>query len=116
MKRGRGAVLSENDLQRRVMDCAKLHGWRVVHVRAARVGNRWVTPYEGDAGLPDLILARDGVVLLVELKGARTPWQPGQQEWLAAAGPFGFVWRPTDWSTALTVLSAPRLPRPEGQR
>jgi hypothetical protein len=101
-------ALSEKDWQRRVMDCAKLHGWRCVHIRPARVGTRWVTPYEGDTGLPDLILARDGVVLLVELKAAKTPWKPGQREWLAAAGPCGFVWRPADWVTALAVLSAPR--------
>lgn len=109
-------ALSEADWQRRVMDTAILHGWRVCHIRAARHhGQRWGVPYEGDTGLPDLILARDGVVLLVELKGAKTPWQPGQREWLAAAGPYGYVWRPADWTTALAVLSAPRraTDRPE---
>lgn len=107
-------AMSEREWQCRIMATAKLHGWRRVHIRPARVGVRYVTPYEGDTGLPDLVLARDGVVLLVELKGAKTPWQPGQREWLAAAGPHGFVWRPADWATALAVLSAPRAtPRPE---
>lgn len=108
-------AMSEADWQRRVMDCAKLHGWRRVHVRPARVGTRWVTPYEGDTGLPDLILARDGVVLLVELKAEKTSWQPGQQEWLTAAGEHGFVWRPHDWPVALAILSVSRLAtdRPE---
>ncbi len=109
--------LGEADFQKRVMDTAKLHGWKRVHIRAApqRRGQRWTVPYEGDTGLPDLILARDGVVLLVELKAETTPWQPGQREWLAAAGPYGYVWRPADWDTALAVLSAPRraTDRPE---
>lgn len=102
--------MSERDWQRRVMDFAKLHGWRCVHIRPARVGTRWVTPYEGDTGLPDLILARDGVVLLVELKAAKTPWKPGQREWLAAAGALGHVWRPSDWHLAVDTLSRPCSP------
>lgn len=108
-------ALSEADFQRRVMDCANLHGWRCVHIRPAKIGNHWVTPYAGDTGLPDLVLARDGVVLLVELKAKKTPWKPGQREWLAAAGPNGFVWRPADWPVAYAVLSASRhaTDRPE---
>lgn len=98
--------LSEADWQRRVMDAAKAHGWRVVHVRAARVGVRHVTPYEGDPGLPDLVLARDGVVLLAELKADKAArWQPGQREWLAAAGKHGHAWQPKDWDRVLEVLA-----------
>ena len=108
----RELAMSEREWQRRIMDTAKAHGWKRVHIRPARVGVRYVTPYQGDTGLPDLVLARDGVVLLVELKAEKTPWKPGQREWLAAAGPNGYVWRPADWDAALAVLGAPRAPTP----
>lgn len=99
--------LSEADFQRRVMDFAKLHGWRRVHIRATpqRRGQRWEVPYEGDAGLPDLILARNGVVMLVELKSASGHLRPGQQEWLDALGAHGRLWRPSDWAEVQEVLA-----------
>jgi hypothetical protein len=80
------------------MDTAKLRGWRVVHYRPVRVGNRWLTALTGDPGAPDLILARAGRVLLVELKTDTGPFGPGQREWLAALGEHGQVWRPADWA------------------
>jgi hypothetical protein len=106
-------AMSEKDWQRRVMDCAKLHGWRRLHIRAApqRFGQSWRVPYEGDSGLPDLILARGGVVLLAELKSADGKPTPEQSAWLAAAGTNGRLWRPADWPAVLAELSA--TPRPE---
>lgn len=97
--------LSEADFQRRVIDLAKLRGWRCVHIRPAWVrSGRMVTPYEGDHGLPDLVLARRGVVLLAELKSARGKPTPDQLAWLAAAGPHGHLWAPQDWPTVESVL------------
>lgn len=97
--------LSEADFQRRVMDLAKLNGWRVVHVRPAWVrSGRMVTPYEGHPGLPDLILARRGVVLLAELKSAIGKPTADQLTWLAAAGPNGHLWAPADWPAVRAVL------------
>lgn len=98
------AMLTEDHLQRRVLDLAALRGWRRVHIRPARTERGWRTPYEGDPGLPDLILARRGVVILAELKGSRTPWQPGQREWLAAAGQHGRLWRPANWPSIVEEL------------
>lgn len=100
----RGHTLSENDFKARVIGYAKLRGWRVVHIRPARQGDRWVTPYEGDTGLPDLILARTGRVMLVELKSADGRFRPGQREWLAAAGDNGRLWRPVDWALIMDEL------------
>jgi hypothetical protein len=91
--------LSESDLQRRVMDLAKLRGWMVCHFRAAKTQRgRWVTPIAGHAGAPDLLLARGGVVLLAELKSRTGQLRPGQGEWLAALGEHGRLWRPASWS------------------
>jgi plasmid maintenance system antidote protein VapI len=99
-----GPALSEEDFQRRVMDYAQVRGWRQVHFRPARQGDKWVTAVTGDPGCPDLILARAGQVLLVELKSATGRLRPGQPEWLAAAGPHGRLWRPADWPTILEDL------------
>jgi hypothetical protein len=104
--------LSEAAFQRRVMDTATAHHWQVCHIRAAQHhGKRWGVPYEGDSGLPDLILARAGVVILAELKSATGKPTPEQAAWLAAAGENGRLWRPSDWPAVLAELSA--TPRPE---
>jgi hypothetical protein len=101
--------MSEDDFKSRIMDTAMLYGWRICHIRPARKQHgRWVTPIEGHAGLPDLILARDGRVLLIELKSQVGKPTAEQLAWLAAAGDNGRLWRPSDWPEALALLSAPR--------
>lgn len=102
-----GLPLSEDDFKRRVIDTAKANGWRVHHSRPARTAHGWRTPVEGHSGLPDLVLARAGVVLLAELKSDTGRSTPEQRAWLAAAGPAGRLWRPRDWPTVLAELSAP---------
>ncbi|MFR9753993.1 VRR-NUC domain-containing protein [Nocardia sp. 004] len=97
--------ISEKDFQQRVMDHAKWHRWRVVHIRPAlHRSGRISTPYSGDTGLPDLILARDGVVLLVELKTEKGRATREQLRWLDAAGANGYLWRPSDWGIIQDVL------------
>lgn len=99
-------TLTEDAWQSRVMDYAKAKGWRVAHVRRARSPRgAWLTPVSGSPGLPDLIVSRGGVVLLIELKTAKGDFEPGQQEWLAAAGEHGHCWRPSDWDRVLEVLA-----------
>lgn len=101
----RESMLTEADFQRRIIDLARLRGWRVVHIRPAWVrSGRMVTPYEGDPGLPDLVLARRGRVLLAELKSDRGKPTLDQQAWLAAAGDNGHLWAPANWDTVLEVL------------
>lgn len=100
--------MSEDDWKARVIDTAKLYGWRVHHSRPARTATGWRTPIEGDAGLPDLVLARDGVVLLVELKSDTGQPTPDQRAWLAAAETCGDLWRPRDWPRVFDILSAQR--------
>jgi len=99
------AALSEADLQQRVINLARLRGYRVAHIRPARtINDDWRTPYTGHAGLPDLILARNGRVLLAELKSATAQPTPNQVAWLAAAGQHGRLWRPADWPTITEEL------------
>jgi len=100
----RALPMSEGDFQTRVMDYAKRMGWRRVHFRPAKQRGKWVTAYTGDDGCPDLILARNGRVLLVELKAEDGRFRKGQREWLEAAGDNGKLWRPSDWNEILEVL------------
>jgi hypothetical protein len=113
----------EDDFQAIVMAYAQRNEWRVVHIRPARVlepGHQqthyaaqrdeprhvYRTPYEGDPGLPDLILARAGVVLLVELKSRNGRPTTDQTKWLKAAGVNGRLWTPNDWPEIRLELAA----------
>lgn len=101
----RELAMDETAWQSRVMDYATRTGWRVAHVHPARSSRgRWLTPVSGHPGLPDLILSRAGVVLLAELKTDKGGFQPGQEDWLAAAGPNGRLWRPKHWLDVMEEL------------
>lgn len=102
-----GLTMSEDDLKAAVLELAMLRGWMVCHVRPARSAKGWRTPIEGHKGLPDLILARGGRVILAELKGPKGRPTPGQRDWLAAAGPNGRLWNGNDWDAIAAELSTP---------
>lgn len=105
-------TLSEADFQQRVMDAARMAGWRVAHFRAAKTqrGN-WITPMAGDKGFPDLALAKDGRVLLAELKkSSKEKPTKDQVAWLAAAGGHGRLWSPETWEAILLDLGITKQP------
>jgi hypothetical protein len=92
------ADLSEEDFQTRIIDAAKQYGWRVHHGRPAVNRNgKWSTPIQGHPGFPDLVLSRDGVVIIAELKSRRGKPTPSQDLWLEALGDHARLWRPADW-------------------
>lgn len=92
------AAMSEDELEDAVIQAAQLQGWVVVHHRPARTADgQWRTAIKGQPGFPDLCLARDGVVLLRELKREKGKTSPGQVIWLEALGDHGGIWRPSDW-------------------
>lgn len=68
-----------------VVDYARLRGWQVAHVRDSRG--------QDTDGLPDLILARNGLVILAELKSETGDVRTKQREWLGASG--NHLWRPS---------------------
>ena len=96
--------LSEAAFQQRVIDWAHVRHWHVWHARPAHTQTGWCTPGQGDSGLPDLILARHGTVLLAELKTDKGRATREQLGWLTAAGPHGYLWRPVDWPAVVDVL------------
>ena len=103
--------LSEADFQRWFIEAARLGGWKVCHFRPGKTQRgRWVTPIQGDKGAPDLILAKDGRVLLVELKRDSGKPTREQVEWLAAAGGHGRLWRPENRAAILVDLGLTKPP------
>lgn len=103
------ATMSEADWLSRVISYAERQGWMVCHFRSARTANGWRTPVQGQPGCPDLILARDGVVLLAELKAQQGRATPGQRAWLAAAGGNGYLWKPSQWLEVQHTLCRPTV-------
>lgn len=107
---------SEAEFQRAVIDTAKAFRWKVAHYRPAKTEKGWRTPLEGHAGCPDLILARNGRVLLVEIKSASGKATAAQAAWLQEAGSYGRLWRPQHWPQILAELqhkpspAVPHLP------
>jgi hypothetical protein len=91
-----GPYLTETQFAQTVVDLAKYLGWRVVHFRPARTDKGWRTAMTGDRGFPDLVLARRGVVLHVELKTQHGRLGSGQAEWAESIGESYRLWRPAD--------------------
>jgi hypothetical protein len=96
--------MTEDDFVRRIIDTAHLYHWKVTHFRPARTERGWRTPVQGDAGFVDLVLAKAGQVLLVEVKTDRGRVRPDQLEWAMEIGPSYRLWRPADWDQILLEL------------
>jgi hypothetical protein len=74
--------VQEQELQATIVEACRVLGYRATHFRPARTNQGWRTPITGDVGFPDLICARPGRVLALELKGAGGRLREGQAEWL----------------------------------
>ena len=97
--------MTEDDLLRAVLDLARYRGWMVVHHRPARTDKGWRTPTQGHKGVPDLILARNGVVILAELKSETGRLSRDQPRWQSALGTHHRVWRPSDLPQIIKELA-----------
>src|SRR3990167_3171067 len=101
--------MTEAAFLRQVVDLAHLTGWLCHHCRPARTSKGWATPIQGDAGFPDLVLAKEGQVIFVELKREKGRVTGAQQAWRWALGAGrvarrAFVWRPSDWPEIERIL------------
>lgn len=92
------APLPEVALQRKVIEFAMWHKWWAHHALAAYRGGKYATHQLGQKGFPDLVLARSGVVLMVELKMDGKYPGPEQRAWAVQIGAQYRLWRPIDWS------------------
>ena len=93
-----GIKESEDSFSSWLLDCAHTYGWLANHTRpgiTVKNGEKvYRTALQGDKGCQDWTLARDGVVLLIELKSESGKLSPEQIQWQKAAN--GFVFRPSD--------------------
>ena len=91
-------AMSEEELMGGVCEHLELFGWTWCHVRPAMKKKNgeiiYGTPIMGHKGLPDLIMGRDGVVMLWELKAEHGRVAPEQERFLEAVG--GRIVRPSD--------------------
>lgn len=103
--------MTEAAFMRQVTDLASLNGWEWLHVRP--VGDHrgiWRTPTFGPlgSGWPDLVLIRRGTIIFVELKGEKGLLSRDQKRVIAVLSdvcPHVYVWRPSDFSRIVEVLS-----------
>jgi hypothetical protein len=84
--------MTERDLQRCVMNLAKLLQWKTYHT--------WLSARSAP-GFPDIIAVRGERLLAIELKSATGKVSEAQEQWLFALGGVPgvsvYVWRPDDW-------------------
>jgi hypothetical protein len=101
--------MSEAIFQAKVIQLAKMNGWRVFHPMKmqARDGS-WRTALSGDKGWPDLALAhRDRGFIIAELKTDKGRLTEEQQQWLYHLAPWAecHLWRPEDLNKIAARLS-----------
>lgn len=97
----------ERDLQNAIVEFARLRGWLVHHARPARTQRGYRTPIQGDPGFPDLVLARAGELVFIELKSARGRLSHDQKRWfstLERAGARIYLARPQNLDEILKIL------------
>jgi len=101
--------MSEREFMDQVIDLAHVYGWIVAHFRVARTKDGWVTPVSADgAGFPDLIILREGRMIVAELKREDGNLTPEQYFWLLEFMKVTddvYLWKESDWEEAKIVLT-----------
>lgn len=98
-------------LQAKVMDMARLFGWRRAHFRTAYQpgAGKWVTPMSGETGFPDLVLLRPPRLIFAELKSDVGRLTSQQKEWITdlsqIEGIEVYVWKPKDLDEIQRILA-----------
>jgi hypothetical protein len=72
-------AMTEDELLTAITEAATYLGWRWHHIRRSDKAIQ-----QGDAGFPDVVLARNGRILFLELKREGKTPTLGQYEWLGA--------------------------------
>lgn len=85
--------MSEAELQASVVDLAQRLGWRCYHTYDSR---------RSGPGFPDLMMVRNGRMVIAELKRQGRYPRPAQRAWLddlrqVSGNITVAVWRPSDW-------------------
>lgn len=92
--------LSEKHFQAKVVALAEGCGWAPYHTHDSRRSRK---------GFPDLVMIRNGVLLVAELKAGRNKTTPEQEKWLRLFEGVGARvrrWRPEHWWDIQKELAA----------
>lgn len=76
------SAMTEDELLTAITEAATYRGWRWHHVRRSDKAQQM-----GHSGFPDLVLARKGRVLFLELKREHGVVAPDQRAWLGELAP-----------------------------
>ena len=90
------SYLSEAQWQSQVIQWAKAAGWRVMHDADSRRN-------PGDPGFPDLVLAKTGRALFIELKTEKGRQTPAQRDWEEDLPNYHLL-RPSDLDELIALL------------
>jgi hypothetical protein len=102
-------VGEERDLRPAIEAYARNSGWLVHHERMSGHRDAGTGRWRGHGakGRPDLLLAREGVIWLWELKPERGELTVEQGMWLMACATWGRLFRPRHAAEILSLLTAP---------
>lgn len=93
--------MSERVLMEAVIEFALRLGWQAAHIPdelyALAASQGRFDALVGAEGLPDLVLAKGGRIILAECKSQRGVVRAAQCVWLRESD--GYIWRPSDWSS-----------------
>ncbi len=122
--------MTETQLQEAIIGkrgLARILGWHVTHSRPAMIkdpanpnGYSWRTAIQGDAGFPDVLLAKElfpqdvGRLIIAEFKGDRGDPTPDQRAWLEVLSTVEvletYLWRPGDLEEIKDILTLSHVP------
>jgi len=93
-------TITEKQFESQVKDMANLYGWMYYHT--------WRS-FHSPAGYPDCTMARDGRLVIAELKTETGQPTPEQYFWLLELSKVKsvevYLWRPSDFEQIAEVLS-----------
>jgi len=110
MTAGQLPAMSEKLLQARIVEMAAWLGYEYLHIPKRQGADRgWRTAVDGGLGVgwPDLVLARPGRLVFIELKsenGSASKEQRAVLDQLQAAGAHVHLWKPQDWPAIMACL------------
>lgn len=101
------AMVVEDDFLNAVLAYLETQEWLACHTRDSRTVNK------RGVGFPDIVAARNGRVVFIELKTMNGRVSAEQKIWHAAidgrnagGGLEMYVWRPCDWPTIERIMAA----------
>lgn len=104
--------MTETSYYPKLVALAHQFGWLVEHHRTVKTASgKHMTAIMGDKGWVDFVFSHPAkqLTLFREIKGKKTPVEPGQKKWLASLAASGLdvdIWRmPEDWPRAVAQLS-----------